>query len=201
VKYLLAIAALWMAVVPAVQAHMSLFSAPLAPEATGATGSGAVSLEYDHDARTLFIETTFSGLSGITTVAHIHCCVAVAGAGTAGVAVTPVTLPNFPGGSGPSFPPGVSAGSYSVVLDLSLASTYTGAFRTTFGGGTVEGAEAALIAGLTNGKAYFNVHTTNFPNGEIRGFLAPVPEASTYALMALGMLGIAATARRKKTGS
>ena len=36
---------------------------------------------------------SFSGLSGTTTVAHIHCCTASPGTGTIGVAVTPVTLP------------------------------------------------------------------------------------------------------------
>jgi CHRD domain len=33
----------------------------------------------------------------------------------------------------------------------------------------------ALLTGLAAGEAYLNIHTTLFPNGEIRGFLAPVP--------------------------
>jgi CHRD domain len=33
----------------------------------------------------------------------------------------------------------------------------------------------ALIAGIQNGLTYFNIHTTNFPMGEIRGQLVPGP--------------------------
>jgi hypothetical protein len=190
-KSLLAIFAMCLAALPAAQAHTTLFTSPLGPEVSGATGSGSVSVEYDHDGHTLFISTSFSGLSGITTVAHIHCCVAVAGTGTAGVAVTPGTLPGFP--------KDISAGSYSTVLDLTQTTVYTGAFLTS-GGGTAAGAEALLVAGMTNGTAYFNVHTDKFPGGEIRGFLAPVPEPSSYALMSLGLLGLGALARRKQAG-
>ena len=156
------------------------FSSPLAPEVPGATGSGSVTVVYDDVARTLLIDASWSGLSGTTTVAHIHCCTAVPLAGTVGVAVTPGTLPGFP--------VGVSAGSYdSPVLDLSATTTYTPGFLNNFGGGTAAGAEAALLAGMLNGRAYFNVHTTAFPAGEIRGFLAPVPEPGTLTLLAAAM--------------
>jgi hypothetical protein len=190
-KSLLALIALCLAALPAAQAHTTLFSSPLGPEVPGATGSGSVSVEYDHDGHTLFISTSFSGLSGNTTVAHIHCCVAVPGTGTVGVAVTPSTLPGFP--------TGIKAGSYSTVLDLTSNAVYTGAFLAG-AGGTAAGAEAALVAGMTNGTAYFNVHSSTFAGGEIRGFLAPVPEPSSYALMSLGLLSLGALARRKRTG-
>jgi CHRD domain/PEP-CTERM motif len=170
-KSLLALIALCLAALPAAQAHTTLFSSPLGPEVPSAT--------------------SFSGLSGNTTVAHIHCCVAVPGTGTVGVAVTPSTLPGFP--------TGIKAGSYSTVLDLTSNAVYTGAFLAG-AGGTAAGAEAALVAGMTNGTAYFNVHSSTFAGGEIRGFLAPVPEPSSYALMSLGLLSLGALARRKRTG-
>jgi len=38
--------------------------------------------------------------------------------------------------------------------------------------------EAALVQGIENGMTYFNIHTTMFPMGEIRGQLEPVPASS-----------------------
>jgi len=67
---------------------------------------------------------------------------------------------------------------------LTDPSIYAASFVTSFGGDTAAGAEAALIAGMTNGTAYFNIHTTTYPGGEIRGFLQQVPEPATLALWA-----------------
>jgi hypothetical protein len=170
-------------------AHAQQFSSLLAPEVTGATGSGLVTVDYDALAHTLAIETTWEGLSGTTTVAHIHCCTAAPFTGTAGVAVTPGTLPGFPAG--------LNSGSYSVTLDLTQNATYTGGFLSG-SGGTAAGAEARLIQGFYDGVAYFNVHSSTFGAGEIRGFLQPVPEPGTYALMALGLAAVAGAARRKR---
>lgn len=163
------------------------FKANLEPEAAGATGSGFVKVVYDDFAHTLAIDTTFSGLSGTTTVAHIHCCTATPGTGTVGVAVTPGTLPLFP--------VGVSAATYSTVIDLTQSTSFTANFRNNFGGGTDAGAEAALLAGMYAGTAYFNVHSTTFPGGEIRGFLA-VPEPGS--LLLLGTAAMAALAARRR---
>lgn len=171
----------------AASAAVQLYSGILGPEVPTATGSGSLALQYDPAARTLAIDTSFAGLSGNTTVAHIHCCVDAPG--TAGVAVTPGTLPGFP--------TGVQAGSYAVVIDLSLATSFTSSFLAGAGGGSVAGAEAALVAGLDSGRAYFNVHTSAFPGGEIRTFTSPVPEPSSYALMAVG-LGVLAWAQRRR---
>jgi hypothetical protein len=63
---------------------------------------------------------------------------------------------------------------YTNTLDLTLSSSYNPAFIMA-NGGTPGSAEVALLAGLAAGEAYLNIHTTNFPNGEIRGFLTPVP--------------------------
>lgn len=185
-----ALAATLMAV-PAAHAVVVHYTSALAPDAISATGTGLVSVDYDSIAHTLLIDATWSGLSGTTTASHIHCCTAVAGTGTVGVAVTPGTLPGFP--------TGVSSGSYtSPLLDLTAAATYTSGFVTTFAGGVLGNAEQALIAGLDSGKAYFNLHTTTFPGGEIRGFLAPIPEPQTYALMLAGLAALGMVARRRR---
>lgn len=175
-------------------ADAQVWGRSLGPEAPGATGSGSVLVRYDAATFGLTIEADWAGLSGTTTVAHIHCCTAVPEAGTVGVAVTPGTLPGFPVGT--------MVGSYaSPVIDLNDAASFTAGFVNNFGGGTLAGARAALFAGMTNGTAYFNVHTTAFPGGEIRGFLTAVPEPSTYALLATGLGVIGGISwRRRRTG-
>ena len=152
-------------------------------------GTGFASVIYDNTAHTLFIDLVFSGLVGTTTASHIHAATAVAGTGTAGVATT---TPTFAG-----FPLGVTSGSYNNTLDLTLASSYNASYITA-NGGTTASAEAALASAIASGRAYLNIHSSVFGGGEIRGFLVPVPEPSTLALLGLGGLGMVALVRNGK---
>lgn len=62
---------------------------------------------------------------------------------------------------------------------------------------TVAGAQAAFITGLLNGQAYFNIHTTQFPSGEIRGQLQAVPEPAALLLMGTGLIEAVGVIRRR----
>lgn len=191
-RHLVTLACVLAAALPAVPASAAtwVFETPLAPEVGGTTGTGFARAIFDTTAHTLTITANWSNLTGTTTVAHIHCCVAVPNTGTVGVAVTPGTLPGFPTGA--------TSGSYSTVLDLTQSATYTAGFVNTFGGTTIPGAEAALLQGMFAERAYFNVHTNFAPGGEIRGFFAvTAPEPQTWALMLLGFGAVGAALRTR----
>jgi len=151
-------------------------------------GIGFGIVNYNDAAHTLELQVTFSGLTGNTTASHIHAPTATPFNGTAGVATTPP--------SPVGFPLGVTGGSYSGTLDLTLASSYISSYITA-NGGTPAGAESALAAAIAGGQAYWNIHSTTFAGGEIRGFLVPVPEPSALALFGLGAGAIAWRLRRK----
>lgn len=62
--------------------------------------------------------------------------------------------------------------------------------------GTTLGAE---LANLFAENLYIDLHTSGFPDGEIRGqIINPVPEPKTALLVAVGLLAIAASARRSE---
>ena len=156
--------------------------------ANASPGTGLVTVTLNDVLNTMRIVASFSGLTGNTTAAHIHASTAVAGTGTAGVATT---TPSFVG-----FPLGVASGSMDQTYDTGLASTYNAAFVTA-NGGTLPNAFTALKNAMDSGKAYFNIHSSTFAGGEIRGFLTAVPEPSTMALSGL-LGGLIAFGRRRR---
>jgi hypothetical protein len=143
------------------------------PNASPATGHARVVV--DDVANTMEVTVDFTGLVAGNTASHIHCCTTVPLTGTAGVATT---TPTFTG-----FPSGTTSGTYDHTFDMLLASSYNPAFIT----GTPASAEAALFAGMAQGRTYLNIHSTTFPGGEIRGFLTETPEPATLSLFALGL--------------
>jgi len=176
-------------------AHIAVYETTLSggiefPNPVDTTGNGTATVTIDDHLNTMRVQVTFAALMGNVTVAHIHCCTAVAETGGAGVAST---LPTFPG-----FPSGVTSGSYDQLFDMGLGTSYGSGFLTANGNSPLT-AFSALITGIAEGKAYLNLHTSFVGSGEIRGFLAPVPEPETYALLlgGLGLVGFAA--RRKQT--
>ena len=176
-------------VAPAAQALPLVFKTfmdgPSENPAVPSAGTGTSTVTYDPALHTLRVEIQFTGLTGNTTVAHIHCCVVPPG--TVGVAFTPGTLTGFPAG--------VTSGSYDMTFDMTNAANYTTGF---LGMGTAATAEVALVTGMLAGQAYVNVHSSFRTGGEIRGFLQHVPEPGTLLLFGLGALGAAAAARARR---
>lgn len=185
------------------QAATIVFTASLSgpneepPNASPGTGNAIVTI--DDIAHTLRVEVSFEDLLSTVTVSHIH---VINGPGDMNLADTlgPVatTTPTFPG-----FPSGVTSGFYEAMppLDLTLASSYRAGWITD-SGGTTASAEASLVAGIMEGRAYLNIHTNQFPAGEIRGFLVPaataIPEPASLLLMGAGMAATGIRGRRQR---
>jgi len=166
-------------------------SGPNESPVNASPGIGSGTVDYNDVAHTLAVNGTFSGLLGTTTASHIHAATPAPGVLTAGVATQ---VPSFVG-----FPLGVTSGSFSNVLDLTQSSSWNPAYVTA-SGGTNAGAEAALFAAMDAGEAYWNIHTTVVPGGEIRGFLIPVvPEPASCCLVVMGALALGGVTRRRRS--
>ena len=150
------------------------------PNLATATGFGTV--RFDNLTNVLALDLQWQGLSGSAVAAHIHCC-ALVPLGNAGVVLGLWSSPN------------PATGSYSALFDLDLVNPFTVGF-TGANGGTALGAMQALIVAMDAGagRAYFNIHTAQFPGGEIRGNLS-VPEPATLSLLA-GALGLLVAGRQ-----
>lgn len=162
--------------------YTATFSGANEVPANDSLGIGSVTVTVDLDLITMRIEGSFSGLGGYTTAAHIHCCIVPGGPLNVGVATQ---LPSFPG-----FPLGVQAGSFDQTYDMSLDTSYNPAFISA-NGGAVGTALNALLAGLAGGNSYFNIHTSTFQGGEIRGNLIfdhEVPEPAVSTLLGIGLV-------------
>ena len=67
---------------------------------------------------------------------------------------------------------------------MTLTSSYRLQFLTA-NGGSVFNAFASLVNGIESGDAYFNIHTSSFQPGEIRGTFAEVPPVPLPAALPL----------------
>jgi hypothetical protein len=200
----LALAAASCLAVPALAQSTTPSSAPGAYTAGAGTyftasASGALSVppnaspgtsitKLDVGNSSMSVDVPFANLISPTSMAHIHCCTSGAFTGTA-----PIAVP-FDG-----FPTGVTSGSYSNTFALDDPLTYDPGFLAA-NGGTPQSATTALLNAIAANEAYVNIHTTAFPQGEIRGWLvaAPVPEPGEWAMLGMGVGGLLWMGRRRR---
>ena len=156
------------------------------PRVTPATGTGEGS--YDDVVLTLEVFLTWEDLLAPATAAHIHCCSGPGANSSVAIDFVPAGFPN------------VASGAFFHVFDLDDPASYGGGFLGTFGG-DVDAARAAFIAGLTSGLAYFNIHTSVFPGGEIRGDITLVPEPTMLLLTGLALTAYMARRRYRRSVS
>jgi len=142
------------------------------PTGGGRTGSGILNMTLS--GTTLTVSGSFSGLSANSTLAHIH--------GPAAVGVNTGTLYNF--GTLGLITLGGTSGTISGTVNLVPLSS--GAYTV-----------AQQLADLNNDLWYFNIHSTAFGGGEIRGQIVPVPEPSALALLGCGAASLIWLMRRR----
>ena len=120
-------------------------------------GTGTFSATIDEDASppTITFEETYSGLSAPALVSHVHFGNRFDAGG--------VSFFLCGGGSKPPCPPGTTT-------EATVTGTVTpGDVIGPTNQGIPPGGFAKIVAAMRAGEAYANIHTSNFPAGEIRG--------------------------------
>lgn len=138
---------------------------PGGPQSTAETGAifspnakATVDLDLNRNARTIAFKLTYSGLSAPVTQAHIHFGKRHVPGGIMVFFCTNIVPPNGPAGTAACPADG------GTVTGMFTSASVVGPKAQNINPGDFD----ALIAALDSDTAYGNIHTTNFPAGEIR---------------------------------
>ncbi len=154
-------------------------TATLTPGADGAVnshGSGTATVNYNATADDFTYTLSWANLTGNATMAHIH----YGAPGVSGPIIIPFFMSTMPATD-------------------TISGTLTQADVTPADGiSTI----AEVAQAIEAGNAYVNIHTLQYPAGELRGQLAvsstAIPEPAAMGLMMMGSLAAAALAFRRR---
>jgi CHRD domain len=121
-------------------------------------GTATVSLDLNRNARTITFKLTYSGLSAPVTQAHIHFGKRHVPGGIMVFFCTNIIPPNGPAGTQ------ACPASGGTVTGMFTGASVVGPKAQNINPGDFD----ALVAALESNTAYGNIHTMNFPSGEIR---------------------------------
>lgn len=154
------------------KAAFVLFTATLsganeAPTPNASPATGFSQLTLDTVANTISWDVTFSGIATTPTIAHFH----VGAPGVAGPVLYDIAPTN------PYSSPLIGSAT------LVPKTVSVGGVPTTF---SIDDQKQQLLSGLW----YTNLHSSQFPGGEIRGQLQPAPVPPTAVLAAFGVVSV-----------
>jgi CHRD domain/PEP-CTERM motif len=156
------------------------------PNANNSAGTGVATAAFFNANNSIRLTGSFQNLTGLSLFGHLHCCSSRTANGAQAIDFS----------ENPGFQLDVRSGSFDLTYDLLDATTYTAAFLAA-SGGTARGARDRLFSNFNNGLGYFNIHSTVFRGGELRGQLAGIPEPASWGMMIIGF-GLAGGAMRRR---